>query len=322
VKLPADWSLETQKVIFSEDGKKLVALLQEPKQDVKKALAIALYDLKEQRWTKIVELPAGMPWEIEPLALNIDGRYLAYRDRDKLMIYDTVKQVKLKEIVGAGSMTQAAFAYGSQYLAFLQNAEWEVPTSIAIFDFYATDPKESIKTLVTYSKSAKAAGPLQWDTSGALYFVEEYTYGSINPQGILKLFVPSKKKSYEQYNTQSKTTRVSNFAVSPDRQHRIIVLRELDATQTKSTYGIVIQKNDQFVHAVQLQNWVDTIHNWTTKEKGSIGWVGNHYVYWIERTKTGSDLNIFQVAEKKLLTSHYDQQVYLTPTGVILIMER
>lgn len=322
VKLPADWPLETQKVIFSEDGRKMVALLQEPKQDVRKTLAIALYDLKEKQWTKIVELPGGIQWEIEPLALNVDGRYLAYRHRETIILYDTVKQVKLKEITGAGSMTRAAFAYGSRYLAFLQNAEWEVPTSLAVFDFYATDPKESVQTLVKYSKSTKATGPLQWDTAGTLYFVEEYTYGSVNPEGILKQYIPGKKKAYEHYNTKSKSTRVSNFAISTDRQYRILVLRELDKEQMKSTYGILIQKNGQFVHAAQLQNWTDAIQNWTTKEIGSIGWVGNQYAYWIERTRTGSNLNIFQVDEKKIVTSKYDQQVYLSPTGVILIMER
>lgn len=320
--LPADWAFETQKVIFSEDGRKMALLLQEPKQEMKRALAIAMYDLKDKKWTKIVELSGGVPWEIEPLALNVDGRYLAYRQRDRLVVYDTVKQVIRQEFPGVGSMTRAAFSYGSQYLAFLQNAEWEEQTTLNLYDFYASDSKQAVKTLVKPGKNMKAAGPLQWDTTGALYFIEEYAYGTVSPQGVLKLHLPKTKKTYEQYNTKSQNIRVSNYAASPDHQQTLMVLRELDPTQTKSTYGILIQKNGQFVYAAQLHNWTDLLQNWTAKEMGTIGWVGNGHAFWIERRDTGSTLNIYQLSDKKLLTTQYEKQVYLSPIGVILIIER
>ncbi len=313
--------MNADKIIYNENGSKFAILLKENIATKKKKYGIYLYDFIQGTWTRGPELSSGYPGDLEPLVFNKDGSRLAFRLGEDLLVLDTMTNKITHQLKGVGSSTQAAFSPDDRYVAFLMMAEWEVPTSLFLFDLTAEEENAQLIPGVIYEGEFSAAGPLSWtNDSTGIYFIEEFTWGTINSKGILKKYDLISNRVSEVYNIKAPTTRVSQYFFSPNGEYRALVMRDLDENLVNSRYGLLIQKDGQFVYGAQFQNWRDSIETEVTDYLSTAGWVGNGFFYWINHNETGSTLYLYSIEDDELAEKSYSEQIHLTPAGILLKM--
>lgn len=323
VKIPKETHLKSQKLIFSGDGSKFAILLQENSPTVKRDQVIYLYDFRSKNWTKPFALSEASDGDIDLLALNYDGSQLTIKMQTDLLIIDTINNKLTHRLKNVGSMTQAAFSYNNKYLAFLMNAEWEVPTDLYLLDLEAAEKESAIKKLISYSAQYNAAGPITWSKDGTkIYLIEELTWGTINSWGVLKQFAPNEGELKDLYSIGSTFTRVTNYFFSLNDQYLALIIRELDENLENSKYGLLIQKEGKFVYGTSLPGWRDKVDHVMVENISTAGWIGYDKFYWINRNNSDSTLYIFDVNEKTITEKSYDQQVYLAPSGILIKLGR
>ncbi|AZR72648.1 hypothetical protein BBF96_04135 [Anoxybacter fermentans] len=323
LEIPKSIHLKAEKMIFSENGAKFAILFQETRPTKRRRQVIYIYDFVQKKWSKGVDLSEGFPEELEPLAFNYDGSRLAFRLREDLLILDTVNNKLTHHIKGVGSMTKASFSYDDRFLAFLMNAEWEVPTSLVLLDLKASDQESALIPCVEYSGELKAAGPITWSKDNKqIYYVEEYTWGTVNSLGVLKRYSVNEKKVEEVYALKASSSRVTKYFFSPNGQYLAMIIRELDESLRKSRYGLLIQRQGEFVYGTMLENWQDEVELDITDNFSTAGWIKNEKFYWINRDKMGSKLYIYNLLEKQLIKYNFKEHIYIAPAGMIIKLVR
>lgn len=323
VKLPAEQNMRVEKVIFSENGAKMAVLLQETRSAAKRTQSILIYDLVWKNWTVVAVLADGSIWELEPLAFSANGSKLAFRKKSDIYVWDTLKNEATHCVEDVGSMTRAAFSYDNRYLALLVGAEWEEPASLCLFDLQNADVKKALSICVKYTNDRKAAGPLRWSKDGkSIYFIEEFTWGTLNSVGVLKRYGTDTKKAEILYNTGTATARVANYYFSPDSQYVALVLRYLDSSLQHSNYGLIIQKQGKFVYGTTLKDWDDPVENATSNRLSTAGWIDNSKFYWVMYGENDSHVYTYDVLTKQVLENNFAEQVYVSPSGAIIKLER
>lgn len=318
LQLPTHKELTLEKAIFSGDGRRMAILCQETGNQRRKDQVIFVYDYLHQTWMRGIERNQGFQWELEPLALNQDGTHLAYRDGEDLVVLDLATYEQLQKIEAAGSMTQAVFAKSGDQLAFLMIAEWEIPTSL-----YQIDLKSgTVQEVAAYSGDTKAAGPISWGGDQGIYFIEEFTWGTVNARGILKKFLPKTNEVVEVYEPNWSSSRVTNYSISPNGQYLAMMIRHLDEALEKSEYALLIQKQGKFIHGAKLASWQDRVESNIIMDLSFAGWIANDKFYWINRNDQVYNLNIYDVQQKEQTQYQYNQPVLVTPYGDIIKLGR
>ena len=318
LELPGSLNVSVEKVVFSKNGDIFSFLVQEDIKEKKRTQLLYTYDLTNGKMNKIARV-SDFPMSLEPLAMSYDGTLLAFRSESNLYVYNTLVGKIIYEFKDVGSMTAASFSYDNRYLAFLQNAEWEVATDLVVLDMGGNDRVKRLVKVVEYENDSKAAGPLVWSPDNMdLYFIEEYTYGTINAKGVLKRYRFDKKTVEKVYDIDQPNTRVANYFYSSYGQKLAIVLRELDQELQKSKYGLLILKQGKFNHGQVLDNWTSAIEMQNHSRVSTGGWIGTNQFYWINRTKSGSTMHIYDTKFDKLLNKKFEQNIFVGPRGIIV----
>lgn len=318
LQLPTHKDLALEKAIFSGDGRKMAVFCQEAGEQRYKDQVIFIYDFLLRKWMRGIERNQGFQWELEPLALNQDGTLLAYRDGEDLVVLELATYKQIQRVEAAGSMTRAVFSESGDQLAFLMIAEWEIPTSLYQIDLNSG----TIQEVVAYSGDTKVAGPIYWDREQEIYFIEEFTWGTINARGILKKFLPEENDLVKVYEPNWSSSRVAKYYLSPNGQYLAMMIRHLDEALENSEYTLSIQKQGKFVHGTKLVDWRDRVEPNIRTNLSYAGWIANERFYWINRNDQVYILNIYDVQRKEQIQYQYNQPILVTPYGEIIKLGR